>query len=135
MRKILLLLLMMLSVSVLAVDQYPLDTPKQQAQFSRLSKQMRCLVCQNESLADSSAPLAIDLRKKIYHQVQAGKSDSQIVKYMVNRYGQFVLFKPPMQQTTWLLWFGPFIIMLIGFVVVAKMVIRSRPKNSDAAED
>src|SRR3990167_6490639 len=120
------LLLLWQMSAVFAVDQYPLATSEQTAQFMQLSKNMRCLVCQNESLADSSAPLAIDLLQKIYKQVQLGQSDQAIVQYMVARYGNFILFKPPVEHATWLLWFGPFVLMMIGFVVVAKLIINSK---------
>ena len=81
-----------------------------------ISEEMRCLVCQNESLAGSRSDLANDLRAQIRSMIKAGKSDAEIRQYMVDRYGDFVLYRPPVKPTTWLLWLGPFTILLIGII-------------------
>jgi cytochrome c-type biogenesis protein CcmH len=81
-----------------------------------ISEEMRCLVCQNESLAGSRSDLANDLRREIRTLIKEGKSDDQIRSFMVERYGDFVLYRPPVKPITWLLWIGPFIILLIGIV-------------------
>lgn len=92
--------------------------PKQlESRLKALSEELRCLVCQNQSLADSNADLAIDLRNQVKTLVEQGKTDAQIKHYMVERYGDFVLFKPPVQTNTWLLWFGPFLLLLFGAVI------------------
>ena len=96
---------------------YPLDNSRKEAQFNYLLKEFRCLVCQNQNLADSDAALAKDLRLKIYQMVQAGKSDSEISDYLASRYGDFILFKPPVKAATWLLWFGPFLFLILGFII------------------
>ena len=96
---------------------YPLDSPKKEAQFEHLLKNLRCLVCQNQDLADSNAELAQDLRMQVYHLVQQGKSDSEINDYLTTRYGDFILFKPPVKGLTFLLWFGPFVFLLLGFFI------------------
>lgn len=106
-----------LSMPVLANSLYPLDTPRQEAQFNHLLKDLRCLVCQNQDLADSNADLAKDLRNQVYQLVKEGKSDSEITEYLVSRYGDFILFKPPVKAVTYLLWFGPLLFLLLGFVI------------------
>jgi len=96
---------------------YPLETPQKEAQFEHLLKNVRCLVCQNQDLADSNADLAKDLRLQVYHLVQEGKSDNEIIDYLASRYGDFVLFKPPVKALTLLLWFGPFLFLIFGVVI------------------
>jgi cytochrome c-type biogenesis protein CcmH len=90
-----------------------------------LSLKLRCLVCQNQSIAESNAELAVDLRRQVREQVAAGKSDNEIVDFMTARYGDFVLYSPPVKGTTMLLWFGPALLLLIG-LIVAWRVIRAR---------
>src|SRR5438270_10954171 len=82
---------------------------------THLAHEMRCLVCQNQTIAESNAPLAVDLRNQIREQLAAGKSESQVVDFMVERYGDFVLYRPPFKATTILLWAGPFIFLVAGF--------------------
>jgi len=99
-----------------------------------LETQLRCLVCQNQTLAESNAPLAEDLRKEVRELAVSGKSDDEIRAYLVARYGDFVLYKPPVKPTTYLLWFGPFLLLACG-VVVWWMVVRRRTAHAaDAAE-
>jgi cytochrome c-type biogenesis protein CcmH len=82
------------------------------------SKEVRCLVCQNETLADSRADLAVDLRREIREQMKAGRSDEQIVAFLTERYGDFVLYRPPLKPSTYLLWFGPFVLLAGGLVAL-----------------
>ncbi len=96
---------------------YPLDTPKQEAQFNHLLRELRCLVCQNQDLADSNAGLAKDLRDEVYALVKEGRSDEDVVQYLTARYGDFILFKPPVKAATALLWFGPGLFMLLGLLI------------------
>jgi len=96
------------------------------ARYQHLLSRLRCLVCQDESLASSRAPLAADLRFKIQHKIGKGQSDAQIRQYLVNRYGDFVLYKPPFQPLTWALWIGPFVLLLLGVLLVLLQVRRSR---------
>jgi cytochrome c-type biogenesis protein CcmH len=96
---------------------YPLASKKQQAQFKGLLKELRCLVCQNQDLADSNAGLAKDLRQQVYEAVKQGQSDSEIIDFLTKRYGDFILFKPPIKAVTYLLWFGPFLFLLFGIAV------------------
>lgn len=97
----------------------------QQARYETLINQLRCLVCQNETIADSTAPLAADLRNQVHTQIAAGRSDVEIKQYLTDRYGDFVLYKPPFKAKTWLLWGGPFLVLLIALVVALRFV-RSR---------
>ena len=92
-----------------------------------LSAELRCLVCQNQTLADSNAPLAVDLRNQIREQLAAGKSEREVKDYMVARYGDFVLYRPPFKAATFLLWFGPLLLLAAGFVVLLRRVLRRRP--------
>ncbi len=88
--------------------------PALEARMLTLSKELRCLVCQNETLADSQADLAKDLREEVREKMQQGMSDAQIKTYLTQRYGDFVLYKPPIKSITWLLWFGPFLLLAAG---------------------
>ena len=92
------------------------EDPVVEQRLIGISEEMRCLVCQNESLAGSRSDLANDLRAQIRTMIKAGKSDAEIRQYMVDRYGDFVLYRPPVKPTTWLLWLGPFTILLIGIL-------------------
>jgi cytochrome c-type biogenesis protein CcmH len=101
-----------------AVDRYPLPTATQQQQFQRLLNQFRCLVCQNQDLADSHADLAKDLRRQVFEMVLAHQTDEQIKQYMTDRYGDFILFKPPFNPQTWALWLTPFILLMVGGMIL-----------------
>lgn len=103
---------------------YPFDSEKQSAQFHHLLHELRCLVCQNQDLSDSNAPLAKDLRDEVYHMVLEGQSDYEITHYLTARYGDFILFKPPMKGITVLLWLGPLIFLLLGLFVFWKTSLR-----------
>ena len=120
MKTFLLIILCVLSFgSPLAKDATPLaDDPVTEQRLISISEEMRCLVCQNESLAGSRSDLANDLRREIRTLIKEGKSDDQIRNFMVERYGDFVLYRPPVKPITWLLWIGPFIILLIGIAVL-----------------
>jgi cytochrome c-type biogenesis protein CcmH len=98
----------------------------------KLSEKLRCLVCQNQSIADSNAELAQDLRRQIHEQIAAGKSDGEIVDYMVARYGDFVLYEPPVKPTTMLLWAGPTLLLLGGIAVLVR-IVRARRVQPEAA--
>ena len=107
------------------VEVLKFDSAEQEQRYQSLIKELRCLVCQNQNLADSNADLAKDLREKTYQMILAGSSDGEIVAYMVDRYGDFVLYRPPVKTSTIMLWLGPFIILTIGLLVVI-IVIRGR---------
>ncbi|HZD21083.1 MAG TPA: cytochrome c-type biogenesis protein [Burkholderiales bacterium] len=91
-----------------------------------LERELRCLVCQNQSLAESNAPLAMDLRKQIREQLAAGKSEGEVVDYLVARYGDFVRYRPPLKANTLLLWGGPFLFLLGGFYLLIRFLRRRR---------
>ena len=105
---------------------YPFDTAKQDAQFQHLLRELRCLVCQNQDLADSNAGLAKDLRNEVYALVKSGKSDSEIIDYLTARYGDFILFKPPVKAVTAMLWFGPLLFMALGLLIFWKSCLKRR---------
>ena len=131
-RMILFLVAGMFFVSVMlhAADvPFEFKSPEQEQRYKDLTEQLRCLVCQNQSLADSQAELAQDLRNEVYHMMVQGQSDKEIVDFLVTRYGDYVLFKPPLKTGTVLLWAGPFL-MLIGAVLI---VFRFTRKNAQKA--
>nr|WP_305072157.1 cytochrome c-type biogenesis protein [Paracandidimonas lactea] len=97
-----------------------------------IAAELRCLVCQNESIAASRADLAVDLRQQIREQIQAGRSDAEIRAYMVQRYGDFVLYRPPFKATTLLLWLGPALLLLFGLIVLAVSLIRRKKRVMNA---
>ena len=98
-----------------------------QARFESITKELRCLVCQNESIADSNADLAIDLRRQVRELLVAGKSDDAIFGFMTDRYGEFVRFSPPLERKTLLIWGAPFIMLLVGGVIIYR-VVRQRSR-------
>lgn len=116
MRSLILALLMFMSLPALAapMQTFVFDNDEQEAIFKRLSHEIRCLVCQNQSIGDSNAELATDLRQEIYDMLKQGQSEQQIVDFLVQRYGDFVLYNPPMKPSTYLLWFGPLAIFLVA---------------------
>jgi cytochrome c-type biogenesis protein CcmH len=103
-------------------DLYPFPSANQQQQFQNLLGQLRCLVCQNQNLLDSNADLAKDLRTQVYHMVLENKSDAEIKQYLTNRYGQFVLFKPPLTIQTAVLWLTPFLLLLLGGFILYRLI-------------
>jgi cytochrome c-type biogenesis protein CcmH len=106
-----------------------------EARLKNLEEELRCLVCQNQTLADSTAPLAEDLRREVRELALQGKSDAEIKQYLVARYGDFVLYKPPVKSTTLLLWFGPFAFLLGGGVVWYAVLRRRRSTGANADDD
>ncbi|MDT8364461.1 MAG: cytochrome c-type biogenesis protein [Nitrosomonas sp.] len=121
------MVLLIFSLSCLA-NEAPLvaEDPVLEKRMLNLAENLRCLVCQNESLAGSRSDFANDLRREIREQMQANKSDDEITAFLVARYGDFVLYDPPMKSTTWLLWFGPFIFFLGGVVTLIVYLKRRR---------
>jgi cytochrome c-type biogenesis protein CcmH len=115
-----------------AVDPLPFKDRAEEVRFQALTKQLRCLVCQNESLADSNAPLAADLRRDVFEQMQAGKSDDEIKAWLTARYSDFVLYDPPLHAATSLLWFGPVLLVLGGAIAVV-VIVRRRAKAGPIA--
>ena len=107
-----------------SIHAFPFDDPAKEKRFKQLSEELRCLVCQNQNLADSNAELALDLRKELYRMVKADASDEEIKNFMVSRYGDFVLYNPPVKTTTYLLWFGPFVFGLLAVIILIRIIRR-----------
>jgi cytochrome c-type biogenesis protein CcmH len=108
------------------VDTYEFNDEVTKIRFQALTKELRCPKCQNQNLADSNSPIAKDLRKELYELLQQGKADSEIVNFMVERYGEFVLYRPRVSQLTYVLWFGPVVLILLGIIVVI-VIVRRKP--------
>jgi len=115
-----------LAAAISAQVAQPIEDPAIEARMKNLTKQLRCLVCQNETLADSQAQLAEDLRREIREQIKAGKSDQEILAYATQRYGDFILYNPPVKATTYLLWFGPFLLLVTGTVLLFRFLKQRR---------
>jgi cytochrome c-type biogenesis protein CcmH len=127
MRAILAGLVLILSLQpALGAAPDALTNPAQEARARALQKQFRCLVCQGESLDESNAPLAADLRRLIREHIARGESDAQITQYLVARYGDFILMKPPFEEDTWILWLAPFAVLLLGGGIAFVIVRRAR---------
>lgn len=123
------LIILCVSGSVWAGEARPLtDDPVAEARLKHLAVELRCLVCQNQTLADSSAPLAEDLRREVREMIAKNMSDPEIIEFLVSRYGDFVLYRPPLKATTTLLWLGPFVLMAIG-VTALVMTLRRRSRT------
>ena len=113
-----------------AIEPLPFRDRAEELRFQHLTARLRCPMCQNESLADSNAPIAHDLRGQIFRMMQAGRSDAQIKQYLVARYSDYVLYDPPLAPATWVLWFGPPALLLAGGIALA-VAIRRRAARAD----
>lgn len=120
------LLLMLVGVAHAAIDTYEFASEAERARYRQLTEELRCPKCQNQNIADSDAPIAMDLRAEIYRKLEAGDSNAQIIDYLVARYGDFVLYKPPVTRRTLLLWYGPAALLVGGFMLVGVIVLRRR---------
>jgi cytochrome c-type biogenesis protein CcmH len=119
--------ILVLACQALAKEPLIFMNPEQEARYNKLTLELRCLVCQNQNLADSDAPLAQDLRKEIYNLMQAGQSNEEIKMFLVDRYGDFVLYKPPVKGNTLALWLAPAVLLLGGGLVVV-FIVRKRTR-------
>ena len=131
---VLLLTAVMLSPVQAAVDAFAFDTPEQQERFRHLSNEFRCPMCQNTNLTGSSGGVAEDLRREIYMMIMEGQTDEEITRFMLDRYGDFILYRPRLTGETILLWFGPLLFLLVGGWVVMGIIRRARPVERVAAE-
>ena len=123
-------LLVFLAVGASGKDAAPAaEDPVLDKRVMALAEELRCLVCQNQTLADSNAELALDLRRQIREQLKAGASERQVIDYLVDRYGDFVLYRPPLKATTVLLWFGPFLLLALGALVLVRRIRRQRTET------
>ena len=135
MRVVAALWLALFALNVVAIDtEQDLPTPELQQRYDRLINELRCLVCQNNSIADSNALLAADLRREVRELVLQGKTDAEILKFMTDRYGDFVLYRPPFVPRTWLLWLAPALLLILG-VFIAVRIVRSRARLAAADSD
>jgi cytochrome c-type biogenesis protein CcmH len=124
-KKVWILLGLMWSITAFAIDTAPaFDNPTEQSRYERLIHELRCLVCRSETIADSNATLAADLRRGVMEQMKAGKSDEDILKFMTDRYGDYVLYTPPVAPRTWLLWSAPLLFLLAGGVIAGITITR-----------
>ena len=111
------------------------ENPDLEKRVQAVSNELRCLVCQNQTLADSNAPLAVDLRNQVREQLKSGASEREVREWMVARYGDFVLYRPPFKATTLLLWTGPFLLLLLGLGLVLRVVRRRPPERQLSPEE
>ncbi|HDS1815926.1 TPA: cytochrome c-type biogenesis protein CcmH [Pseudomonas putida] len=118
-----------------AIDTYQFRDDAERERYQQLTKELRCPKCQNQDIADSNAPIAADLRREIFRMLGEGKNNEQIVDFMVDRYGDFVRYKPALSGRTWLLWFGPGILLAGGFVVLLVIVRRRRNAAAQPANE
>ena len=132
------MLILLLAISPLAlakVEVLQFDTEEQEATYNKMIDELRCLVCQNQNLADSNAELAVDMRRKTHEMVMQNKSEREIAAFMVERYGDFVLYRPPLNSNTLLLWAGPFLILIVGVTLLIRTVLSRRAAVEPDVDD
>ncbi|MGV6818368.1 MAG: cytochrome c-type biogenesis protein [Thiotrichales bacterium] len=131
-----LLLLLIPMISFAGIEVHSFTSAQKEKDYKQLTAELRCLVCQNQNLADSNADLAVDLRNQVYKMLNEGKSRQEILDYMVSRYGDFVLYRPPLDKATIFLWGGPALIVLLGLLGMALFIRnhRLRPEDLDESE-
>jgi cytochrome c-type biogenesis protein CcmH len=117
------------------IEAHSFENPQQEATYNKLVNELRCLVCQNQNLADSNAELAQDMRRKTYKMVVDGKNEKEIVDFMVSRYGDFVMYRPPLKSTTFLLWFGPLVLIIIAVMIVIVFMQKQKPRATEAVSE
>lgn len=131
-RLFIVLLSLALAAPAFAIDpEAAFADPALQARYEKLTHELRCLVCQNETIADSNATLAADLRREVRGLMQAGKTDDEVRDFLTARYGDFVLYRPPVSERTWLLWTAPALLVLLGLALAARVIV----KRARAARD
>jgi len=122
MRVVALIALLVSVTSFAAIDTYEFKTPEDEQRFHQLTAELRCPKCQNQNIADSDSPIAKDLRREVYRMVDTGAQDTEVIDFMVTRYGDFVLYRPKVNSQTWFLWYGPYIVLGLGLVVILLIV-------------
>ena len=132
MKSLIIILLFFFAFSAAAweTDTYVFPDEVTETRYKSLVKELRCPKCQNQNLADSNSPIAADLRREVYNLLEQGKSDGEIVGFMVQRYGEFVLYRPQVSSLTYVLWFGPAFLLLIGVIVVVQ-ILRKKPVKKE----
>lgn len=123
-------LLAFATFSMAVVETYEFENEHQRVQYMELVETLRCPKCQNQNIDDSNAPIATDMRKAVYKLIQEGKSNDQVVDYMVSRFGEFVVYKPKLDPKTYLLWFGPALVCVLGLIFVILIARKSRTNDS-----
>ncbi len=136
MKRLVLLMVIGLWVAPLqaAIEAYQFDSPEMEADYNQLIDELRCLVCQNQNLSGSDADLARDLRRETHQMLRQGKSQQEVIDFMVARYGDFILYRPRFKSSTYLLWLGPFLLlMIVLYLVVRRLRAAEKPLEVDAA--
>jgi cytochrome c-type biogenesis protein CcmH len=128
-------LLFALGAHATTIEVYQFDNPQQEQAYKELTSELRCLVCQNQDIADSNAELAQDMRHKVFKMLKDGQDKQQIVDFMVQRYGDFVLYKPPLEGRTLLLWIGPFVLFVLGVWLMLRAIRKARRRDENIAID
>lgn len=135
MRSIMGVFILFLSLAANAtIDTYEFKDDASRERFQQLTNELRCPKCQNQNLAGSNSPIASDLRREIHRMVEEGQQDAEITDYMVTRYGEFVLYRPRMTESTWVLWYGPFVLVVVGFAIVL-LITRKRKRVNGKQDD
>lgn len=136
MRKVFFSLMLAIAAFAAQAKEAPLAVadPVLEKRVMALSEELRCLVCQNQTLADSHAELAIDLKNQVREKLASGMSDKEVVDYMVQRYGDFVLYRPPVKAMTWPLWFGPFLLLVVAIFLLMRKLAKRRADASTLSE-
>jgi cytochrome c-type biogenesis protein CcmH len=136
MRWLFLWMLLFCPVVLGGIEAREFASADEQERYLRFTAELRCPKCQNQNLADSNAPIATDLREQLYRLLREGRSDDEIVDFMVTRYGEYVLYKPRIEPRTWLLWGGPFLMLAVGMVVAVSILRRARARHpTDLSEE
>ena len=128
-------LLLWAGLSGAGVEYRQFASPEQQEAYESLTSELRCLVCQNQTIADSNADLAADLRRQVYEMLQRGQSKEDVLQFMTERYGDFVLYKPPFKAKTFLLWLGPLVFLAIGVICIMVLVRRKQARPQQVLSD
>ena len=128
------ILLLIISAQVFAVDTHQLPNPEQQKIYESIISELRCLVCQNQTIADSNAELAADLRRQVYEMLMQGKSKDEIHLFMTERYGDFVLYNPPFKAKTGLLWLGPVLFLVTGLIMIIWFIRRKKQATATVVD-
>lgn len=132
-KAVLLLLLLLAPLALAAIDTHEFESEEQRQRFYQVSSELRCPKCQNQNIADSDAPIAMDLRREVHRMLLEGKDNREIVDFMVERYGDFVRYKPALTPATVVLWFGPAVMLLGGFIILVVMLRRRQRAARDTA--
>lgn len=132
--RLVIMLVLLASSAVAGAAENRFEDPAKQQRYSELINELRCLVCQNQTIADSNADLANDLKDKVAGMIRAGKSNAEIIEFLTDRYGDFVLYRPPVQPNTWLLWAGPAMLLGAGLLVFV-LTLRRRAASADGDDE